>query len=253
MRINPIVFQQLESECRNIVFKFLSSDEDFVNRSFNSYISKKRECETCAIFWDNTKRKKKMDEGYFDGYLGCYEYDPSGKFEGRIKIYPRNILDLVNKTIKRGELPKQYNKLSFFKSVCRVVLIHELAHWLIHFAEIKGPHANHHHENYVNMSTYQHEQLAQICTIVMLKKSQIDRFTFRYIMALCNDIYHLHPSLLYASSSEALSVIKDFRFTGYFDSIPDERPFSIVFEKLIKKEIKFIGIVKAAKKLGLID
>ena len=251
MRINPIVFQQLESECRNIVFKFLSRDEDFVNRSFNSYISKKTECETCAIFWDKTKRKKGKEEGYFDSYLGCYEYDPSGKFEGRIKIYPRNILDLVNKTINRGELPKQYNKLCFFKSVCRVVLIHELAHWLIHFAEIKGPHANHSHENYVNMSTYQHEQLAQICTSSMLNE-KIDNYTFGYLMEKSSEEYHLEPELLWVEPSKILCVIKDYRFPGNWIKISDKKPFSRIFYELINGRIQGVTAQRNARNIGLI-
>lgn len=152
MKIDPKIFQQLESECRAIVFKFLSNDSDFVNPSFDSYISKKTETTTCAIFWDKEKRQKLKDKEYFDGYLGCYEYDKSGLYEGRIKIYPRNILAFVNRTIKQGKLPRDYDKLSFFKSVCRVVLIHELSHWLIHFAEIQGIHAIHFNENFINMS-----------------------------------------------------------------------------------------------------
>lgn len=237
MKINPIIFQEIESECRTIVLNFLTNDKEFMVQSFKSFISINTEAKTCAIFWNKNKFIKPKNDSFFDKYLGSYEHHENGQFEGHINIYPANILSLVKDAKFSHKLSSEYKQMQFFKSVCRVVLLHELSHWLIHFVRVGGVHVNHYNENYIRMSTYQHEQLAQICTSSMLKK-KIDNYTFGYLMEKSSEEYKLEPELLWVEPSKTLSVVKDFRFPIYYKCIPDEKPFSKVFESLLNEKIK---------------
>lgn len=237
MKINPIIFQEIESECRAIVNDFLTNDKEFIVQSFKSFISNNTEAKTCAIFWNKNKFKKLKDDSFFDKYLGNYEHHENGQFEGHINIYPANILSLVKESKFSHKLSSEYKQMQFFKSVCRVMLLHELSHWLIHFVRVGGVHINHYNENFIKMSTYQHEQLAQICTSSMLKK-KIDNYTFGYLMEISSEEYQLEPELICAEPSQILSVIKDFRYPIYYKCIPDEKPFSKVFESLLNEKIK---------------
>ena len=235
MKINAIIFQEIESECRTIVLDFLKNDRGFMAQSFKSFISKKTEAKTCAIFWDRKKFKRHRDDSFFDKYLGTYEHHENGQFEGHINIYPANILSLVKEAKSSHRLTSDYKQIQFFKSVCRVVLLHELSHWLIHFVRVGGVHVNHYNENYSRMSTYQHEQLAQICTSSMLTK-KIDNYTFGYLMQKSTEEYKLEPELLWVEPAKILSVIKDFRFPVLFKRINDDRPFTEVYFPLVKDE-----------------
>jgi len=250
MKINPIIFQEIESECRTIVLDFLKNDRDFLVQSFKSFISNKTEAKTCAIFWDKNKFKKQRDDSFFDKYLGTYEHHENGQFEGHINIYPSNILSLVKEAKTSQKLNSEYKQIQFFKSVCRVVLLHELSHWLIHFVRVGGILVNHYNENYIKMSTYQHEQLAQICTASMLKK-KIDHYTFGYLMEKSTEEYKLEPELLWVKPSEILSIIKDYRFPIFFKRIKDTRPFTEAYFPLLKGENIRVRNMKGAKDLGL--
>ncbi len=250
MKINPIIFQEIESECRTIVLDFLKNDKDFMVQSFKSFISNKTEAKTCAIFWNKNKFKRLKDDSFFDKYLGTYEHHENGQFEGHINIYPANILSLVKEAKSSHRLTSDYKQLQFFKSVCRVVLLHELSHWLIHFVRVGGVHVNHYNENYIRMSTYQHEQLAQICTSSMLKK-KIDHYTLGYLMQKSSDEYKLEPEFLWVEPKEILCVIKDFRFPVLFNRINDTRPFTEVYFPLLKGEIIRVMNMKVAKDLEL--
>lgn len=250
MKINPIIFQEIESECRTIVLDFLKNDRDFLAQSFKSFISKKTEAKTCAIFWDKTKFKRKKDDSFFDKYLGTYEYHESGQFEGHINMYPENILKLVLESKTSNKLHSDFKQLQFFKSVCRVVLLHELSHWLIHFVRVGGILVNHYNENFIKMSTFQHEQLAQICTSSMLKK-KIDNYTMGYLMEKSAEEYKLEPELLWVEPSKILSVIKDFRFSVLYRRINDTRPFTKVYFSLLENKNQPVLNMKRAKDLDL--
>jgi hypothetical protein len=67
----------------------------------------------------------------------------NGQFEGYINMYPSNILSLVKEAKTSQKLNSEYKQIQFFKSVCRVVLLHELSHWLIHFVRVGGILVNH--------------------------------------------------------------------------------------------------------------
>jgi hypothetical protein len=250
MKINPIIFQEIESECRTIVLDFLKNDRDFLVQPFKSFISNKTEAKTCAIFWDKTKFKRKKDDSFFDKYLGTYVYHENGQFEGHINMYPANILKLVQELEPPSNSVIKFNQLQFFKSVCRVVLLHELSHWLIHFVRIGGILVNHYNENFIKMSTFQHEQLAQICTSSMLKK-KIDNYTLGYLMEKSAEEYKLEPELLWVEPSKILSVIKDFRFPVFFRRIKDTRPFADVYFSLLNDKNIHVRNMKMAKELVL--
>jgi hypothetical protein len=250
MKINPIIFQEIESECRTIVLDFLKNDRDFLVQPFKSFISSKTEAKTCAIFWDKTKFKRKMDDSFFDKYLGSYVHHGNGHFEGHINMYPENILNLVLESKTSNKLHSDFKQLEFFKSVCRVVLLHELSHWLIHFVSVGGILVNHYNENYIKMSTFQHEQLAQICTASMLKR-KIDNYTMGYLMQKSAEEYKLEPELLWVEPSLILSVIKDFRFPVLFKRIKDERPFTEVYFSLLRNKNQPVLSMKQGKELDL--
>jgi len=237
MEISPLLFQEIESECRTAVLDFLKNDNEFRVQSFESFISKKLEAKSCAIFWDTATYERKAEDSFFDKYLGMYEHHENGQFEGHINMFPANILRFVEEITSEDLLHSAYTDSQFFKSICKVVLLHELSHWLIHFIRVGGVHVNHYNENYIRMSTYQHEQLAQICTSSMLKK-KIDNYTFGYLMEKSSEEYKLEPELLWVEPSKILSVVKDFRFPIYYKCIPDEKPFSKVFESLLNEKIK---------------
>ena len=250
MKINPIIFQEIESECRTTVLDFLKNDKDFLVQSFKSFISKKTEAKTCAIFWDKTKFKIQKEDSFFDKYLGTYMYNENGQFEGHINMYPENILKLVQESKTSNKLHSDFKQLQFFKSVCRVVLLHELSHWLIHFVRVGGILVNHYNENYIIMSTFQHEQLAQICTSSMLKK-KIDNYTMGYLMEKSAEEYKLEPELLWVEPSKILSVIKDFRFPVLYRRINDSRPFTEVYFSLLNEENVRVRNMKRGKELDL--
>lgn len=251
MKINPIIFQEVESECRTIVLDFLKNDNEFLVLSFESFISKKREAKSCAIFWDTATYERKAEDSFFDKYLGIYEHHENGQFEGHIKMFPENIQRFVEETTSADLLYSAYTDSQFFKSICKVVLLHELSHWLIHFVRVGGVHVNHYNENYIRMSTYQHEQLAQICTSSMLKK-KIDHYTFGYLIQKSSEEYKLEPELLWVEPKEILSVIKDFRFPVLFNRTNDIRPFTEVYFPLLKNENIRVMKMKGAVDLGII-
>ena len=250
MKIEPILFQEIESECRTTVLDFLKNDKDFLVQSFNSFISQKLEAKSCAIFWDTTTYERNVDDSFFDKYLGMYEHHENGQFEGHIKMFPGNIRSFVKETTSENLLHSAYTDSQFFKSICKVVLLHELSHWLIHFVRVGGIYVNHYNENFIKMSTFQHEQLAQICTASMIA-SEIDGYTFGYLMAKSSVEYQLEEELLFVEPTNILSVIKDFRFPVLFKKIKDTRPFAEVYFSLVENKNQPVLNMKRGKELDL--
>jgi hypothetical protein len=255
MKIDPVIFQKIESECRIEVLKFIKHHGEFVISPFSSFISMNKEALSCAIFWDSSKKKQKDTESYFDDYLGVYEYQKSGQFEGLIKIFAGNILSFVKVKHAENKLYSKYNRLEFFKSVCRVVLFHELSHWLVHNQCIRLDNAitneKYSPNSFAKMSTFQNEQWAQILTAAMLTK-KIDWYTFGFLMSISGEQYKLESELLHREPSEYLCVLYDFINPPTFSKIKDERPFSEVFFSHLKKENHSVNMIKGAIDLNVI-
>jgi hypothetical protein len=86
-----------------------------------------------------------------------------------------------------------------------------------------------------------------------MMESEIDGYTFGYLMAKSSEEYKLEEELLFVEPTNILSVIKDFRFPVLFKKIIDTRPFAEVYFSLLRNENIPVRNMKWGKELDLFD
>jgi hypothetical protein len=126
-----------------------------------------------------------INDSLFDGYLGAYfrgNIDLINR-EGRIVLYRKNIKKLA---INFAETEKKDLELSY-NLIFRIVLAHELSHWMFHYCAIncdeeKCKTIDGINRLYANISSDLHEYIAQKMTREIFKIDPLFELSFNWLL-----------------------------------------------------------------------
>ncbi len=101
------------------------------------------------------EEKKIAREKYFDGVLGIYKsVGHDWVHEGRIVLFIKNIEKVASGYANKFQLPVE----ECIADLTKIVLLHEIGHWLFHYMQENGSFSNRHYDQ---ISNDLHEAIAQ--------------------------------------------------------------------------------------------
>jgi hypothetical protein len=152
----------LELETKATFLTFLSNSKWWRPEKFTLFSNRHRGYFTCSINWNDEKPQINNDN-IFD-LLGRYKsQDSHWEEEGRIIMYPNAIWEYAEKLIKSQGKNVPVEEL--FNKLTRIILIHELSHWVFHWLPCDSIHGEiQRNKFYKSFNTELHEFVAQYFT-----------------------------------------------------------------------------------------
>jgi hypothetical protein len=154
-------------------------------------------------------------------YLAVYTNFDHGEKEGIVVLFEDRIISFCNR-----------HKLNF-DDVCFVLLMHELGHWLTHWAVYNGYHWR---EGYTINNMKLHESLAQIITYWMVDGNPyLERILSKYLTPIdIDNPYYLYNNLKYQSKSNILRKLNVIRDEHYMNNNEDDDMYGFLASEYLE-------------------
>jgi|688.fasta_scaffold584948_1 hypothetical protein len=141
-------------------------------------------------------------ENILDGVLGIYFHEKKWKSEGRIVLYPKNIQkasDEIVSALKDDEIT--IDPEFAYDSLTKIVLLHELGHWIHHWKLPTKPVDKteencHYNFNFKDQSTELKEGIAQYYVWLTIEKEPALIEVFEKLLIDQGPVYHGHKELI---------------------------------------------------------
>lgn len=180
-----------------------SEMNSYFDTIFNSNCTSKAFVDCTGLKWDlpviiiSDEEPISKTDNILDGVLGIYFLENKWKSEGRIVLYHKNIRKASNEIAKNNPIDPKFAYISLTK----IVLLHELGHWIHHWKLPTRPADKteedcHYNINFKDQSTELKEAIAQYYVWLAIEEEPAIIEVFEKLLIDQGPVYHGHKELI---------------------------------------------------------
>jgi hypothetical protein len=190
-------------------------------------------------------------DNILDGVLGIYFLENKWKSEGRIVLYHKNIRKASNEIAKSITIDPEF----VYISLTKIVLLHELGHWIHHWKLPTRPVDKteedcHYNINFKDQSTELKESIAQYYVWLAIHDKP-EELIFDELLKDQGDLYKGHKELIKQGENGKL-IIENYiiNYELLKNVLTEEDILKVEELKPIEKQDELIGIITNPDNIG---
>jgi hypothetical protein len=229
-----------------------SEMNSYFDTIFNSNCTSKAFVDCTGLKWDlpviiiSDEEPISKTDNILDGVLGIYFLENKWKSEGRIVLYHKNIRKASNEIAKNNPIDPKFAYISLTK----IVLLHELGHWIHHWKLPTRPADKteedcHYNNNFKDQSTELKEAIAQYYVWLAIEKEPAIIDVFEKLLIDQGPVYHGQKELIKQGANGKL-IIENYiiNYELLKNVLTEEDILKVEVLKPVEKQDELIGIIK---------